>query len=185
MFSKFEWKKKVWARASDLEDVFWEVEFRTRKHLDIIRRTSSSCIYLTWWYLSDKYPHMMSMCETIAKLVCHASLLKSDDVRLRRLNRSSRFCSLCDLSEEDNVNHLVLQCPRLQAERNAMFVEIRALRPGNETIFENGTCDTLGILLGQPVERLSLDNMDDVWLTAGTHISHMYRQNLNLREGIG
>ena len=45
MFSKFEWKKKIWARAWDLEDVFWEVEFRTRKHLDIIRRISSSCMY--------------------------------------------------------------------------------------------------------------------------------------------
>ena len=150
-------------------------------HLDIIRRTSSNCMYITWWYLSDKYPRMMSMCATLAKLVCHASLLKSDDVRLKRLNRSSRFCSLCDLSEEDNVDHLVLQCPRLQAERNAMFVEMRTLHPGSETIFLSGTCDTLGILLGQTVEHLPLDNMDDAWLTAGKHISRMYRQNLTLR----
>ena len=127
---------------------------------------------------------MMSMCETLAKLVCHASLLKSDDVRLKRLNRSSRFCSHCDLSEEDNVNHLVLQCPRFQDERNAMFVEIHSLRPGNETIFLNGTRDTLGILLGKAVNHFTLDSMDEVWLTAGKHISRMYRQNLNLREGI-
>ena len=66
-----------------------------------------------------------------------------------------------------------------------MFVEIQTLRPGHETIFSNGRSDTLGIILGQAVEHLPLDSMDDVWLTAGKHISRMYRQNLNLREGIG
>ena len=55
MYSKGIWKGMVWARAWDLEDVFWQVEFRTRRHLDLISRISSNCKYLTWWYLSDKY----------------------------------------------------------------------------------------------------------------------------------
>ena len=102
----------------------------------------------------------------MAKFVCDASLLKADDVRLKKLNRSSRFCSYCDLSEEDNIGHLVLQCPQFQDQRNTMFEEIQTIRGNEESIFLNGTCDILGIPLGKAVEFLSVDQMDKVWLAA-------------------
>ena len=66
-----------------------------------------------------------------------------------------------------------------------MFLVIQTLRTSHEIIFLNGSSDTLGILLGKSVECLSLDYMDDIWLAAWRHISRMYRQNLNLRKGIG
>ena len=94
-YAKFAWKTKVWDRAWDLEDVYWRLQFNVCRSLDIIGLTSPDCRYLTWWYLSDKYPRAMKSCEIVARLVCHASLLKADDVRLKRLNKSDRVCNLC------------------------------------------------------------------------------------------
>ena len=58
-YSKQAWNEKVWARPWELEDVFWQIQFITCKSLDIIGEINRSCGYLTWWYLSDKYPHAM------------------------------------------------------------------------------------------------------------------------------
>ena len=79
-FSKNGRKVRVWARGCELEDVYWQVQLRVCKNLDLISRTSQNCRYLTWWYLSDIFPEKMRICETLARLVCHASLLKTDDV---------------------------------------------------------------------------------------------------------
>ena len=89
-YTKYVWKCKVWDRAWNLEDVYWRLQFNACKSLDIIGLSSPDCRYLTWWYLSDKYPQTIRSCEIVARLVCHASLLKTDDVRLKRHNRSDR-----------------------------------------------------------------------------------------------
>ena len=115
---------KVWTRAWELEDVFWQIQFRVCRNLDIISKTSNNCKYLTWWYLSDEYPSMMKICETLARLVCHNSFLKTDDVRLKKLNRSDRVCYFCDLYEEDNVRHLVMQCPTFRRAAEDQISEI-------------------------------------------------------------
>ena len=76
------WKNLVWERAWSLEEMYWRIEYRLQKSLDLVRAINPNPEYLTWWALSDKYPEYINMCETMARLVCHASLLKMDDVRL-------------------------------------------------------------------------------------------------------
>ena len=50
----------------------------------------------------------------------------------------------------------------------------------------NSTCDKfLGILSGKSVEFLSVDQMDEAWLTAARHISEMYNLSMILRKGVG
>ena len=63
----------------------------------------------------------MYFCETMARLVCHASLLKTDDLRLKNQSRINRVCSHCDLAALEDARHLVLQCPILQQKRATMF----------------------------------------------------------------
>ena len=94
------------------------------KSLDLLKRIDSGCRYLSWWYLSGKYPTLMYICENLSKIVCHASLLKSDDIRLKR-QTAAKFCELCDLSVIDDANHLVMQCPSLPEMRKLMFDVIR------------------------------------------------------------
>ena len=148
-FDKHTWKSRVWDRAWDIEDVYWQIQFNVCRSLDIISMTSQRGRYLTWWYLSDKYPRVMGMCKTLARLVCHASLLKADDVRFKRLNISDRVCTFCDLYEEDNVRHLVMQCPMMQPERSKMFREIRVIEDRYGSAIINNSGDVLSVLLGR------------------------------------
>ena len=184
-YTKHVWKCKVWDRAWNLEDVYWRLQFNVCRSLDIIGLSSPDCRYLTWWYLSDKYPQVIRSCETIARLVCHASLLKVDDVRLKRLNRSDRSCSLCDMYEYDNVEHLVMHCPRLQPERISMFNEINEIEGRCGKVILSNSVSTLGVLLGRSVDNIPQELMDEVWLVAAKHISKMYYRCLSLRKGIG
>ena len=39
---------------------------------------------------------------------------------LKRMPNSSSFCDVCDLSEEENVNHFIMQCPDIQHARELM-----------------------------------------------------------------
>ena len=123
-------KERVWARAWELENVYWTVEFNLHQSLDLLHMVCYENRYLTWWAVSDRYPPYISVCETLAKLVCHASLLKVDDVRLKGSSLASKFCTLCDLGQKEDVRHLVLQCPIFALERESMFHDIRQL-PNN------------------------------------------------------
>ena len=52
---------------------------------------------MIWCQVSGSDTSMMRICECIAKLLCHTSLLMVDDYRLRDRPPSSRICELCDL----------------------------------------------------------------------------------------
>ena len=165
--------------------MYWNVQFCVIKNLDMIGEVNAKCKYLTWWYLSGKCPTSMKACETVARLVCHASLLKTDDVRLKNLNRSERVCSLCDLYEDDNVRHLVMQCPKLQSERTAMFLELRNVGDGYRARVLDNSGDILSILFERPSDALPIVQMDAFWLVSCKHVNNMYMRNIKLRKGIG
>ena len=169
-YPKLVWKNKVWSPAWELEDVYWNVQFCVARNLDIIRDSNVKCRYLTWWYLSDMFPTSMKMCKSLARLVCHASILKTDDVRLKKLNRSERVCFLCDLYEDDNVRHLVMQCPKLQSERATMFTELRSRGGGSGASVIDNTGDILSVNLGRPSDILTAEQMDAFWLVSGKHL---------------
>ena len=65
----------------------------------------------------------------MVKLLCRASLLKVDDVRLKTLPANAKFCSLCDLGAYD-ANHMIMQCPFTQTARNNMYGELQSVHDG-------------------------------------------------------
>ena len=75
---------------------------------------SHSSRYLICWRLSDQ----MGRCETMATIVCRSSLLKCDDIRLKRDLNSAKWCEFRDLTEEENARHCILQCPAFEALRD-------------------------------------------------------------------
>ena len=131
LYQKSTWKKMVWERAWSLEDMFWKVEYMLHKSLDLVSSINPSPRYLTWWTLSDKYPEYMYMCETMSRLVCHASLLRMDDLRLKKSTMYDRCCPLCYLTAPDNVYHPVLQCPSSERRRREMFSDIEQCARGS------------------------------------------------------
>ena len=121
----------------------------------------------------------MKDCETMVKILCHASLLKIDDVRIKRWPAAARLCTMCDHGFVDDVRHMAMECPGLQPRRNIMFGEIHLILEKyglthdvlNDTSWESPNLNT-------PMEA-----MGEIWICSARNISSMYR--LKLREGIG
>ena len=166
-YGKSIWKDKVWSRAWELENVYWSVEANLHRNLDLVRMLSHENRYLTWWFISDRFPKLTPMCESLAKLFCQASLLKVDDARLKGSSLASKFCSLCELGIVEDARHLVLQCPVFQDERAAMFSEIRRLPNNLGANALDNDADILGTLLGRSIDGYTIDangdGLVDIW----------------------
>ena len=184
-YQKGLWKKVVWERAWSLEDMTWRKEYRLRKSLDLISSVNYRPRYLTWWALSDKYPELISICETMSRLVCHASVLKMDDLRLKKLTMYAKCCPLCELSAPDDVRHLVLQCPSTEFKRRDMFSDIDHCSLSLRARFFDNAEDILPVLLGKCLKDFSFEQMEELWIISGKYINRMYRENLLLKRGIG
>ena len=183
LWSKAHWRDKLWRRAWQLEDVYWCIKTRCHNSLGLLSDVCVNTRYIVWWQIADRFPQLMRDCEVMVKVLCHASLLRVDDVRLKRLPIAAKFCTLCDLGSLDDAKHMVLQCPMLQLKRTEMFIEIEALLMRydydvnhlDENIFLN--------LMGKPAADIPQDVMYDVWLISVRYIASMYR--MKLRQGIG
>ena len=64
-FSKQYRQDLIWRRAWALEDVYWGVQGRCNKILDI-DNTVSVLPEICWWQISDWYPGLMRICEVMA-----------------------------------------------------------------------------------------------------------------------
>ena len=73
--SKRVWSKLIWDRAWKLEDANWQASNLILKDIDLLINTMGETKYITWWSISDMDYRLMSMCEDMSKLVCHASRL--------------------------------------------------------------------------------------------------------------
>ena len=124
ILSRAHWKEIIWKRAWELEDVFWCVKTRCHRSLDLLSEICTTARYIIWWQIADNFPMMVKHCEILVKIICHASLLKVDDTRLKNLPIFAKFCTLCDHGSLDDAVHMVKQCPALQPRRNVMFDEI-------------------------------------------------------------
>ena len=122
--SKPQWKNLVWTKAWDLENRDWNIRSRLFKTTKYINLTQDSVETLIWWQLGDQSHHIMKCCETMVKLVCRASRLKSDDFRYKNENNMSPYCDLCQNFAFENVEHLILQCPSLDNLRGIMLGQI-------------------------------------------------------------
>ena len=136
-----------------------------------------------WWQISDRSHYLLKECEIMAKLLCHASLLRTDDVRLKRLPVASRFCPLCDHSAMDDTFHMVMQCPFLQDSRTRMFHEIERMCDDCEHEQINVNNDIFLTLMGKPAANFSIELMIAIWECSARHITNMYL--CKLRTGIG
>ena len=185
LYCKNIWNENVWARAWELGNVYWGVEFNLHRSLDLIYMVSQENRYLTWCFIADRFPMLISVSESLAKLVCHASLLKVDDVRLKGSSVAAKFCTLCDLGHEEDLRHLVLQCPAFEEERSGMFNEIRQLPNNLGANALDNNADTLGTLLGGDIEGYPIEQMEMVWLISSRYIDAMYRKNIRVKKGKG
>ena len=108
----------------------------------MLYKTITKSQYLIWWLIADNCPGMQRVCEVMARLICRTSLLKADDFRLKDSPVGARMCQNCVLGIEEDLFHIVMQCPLGEASRASMFDSIekivydfrrRALNAPNDT----------------------------------------------------
>ena len=87
------------------------------------------------------------MCEVMSKTVCHASLLKQDDPRLKRLSLSNRTCIACDMYSVEDIFHVIMQCPAYQEDRKILLDEITRKCPNDKETFEKEPGNSIYYLL--------------------------------------
>ena len=183
IWSKAHWRDKLWKRAWQLEDVYWCIKTRCHKSLELLSEVCINSRYIVWWQIADKFPHIRKDCEVMVKILCHASLFRIDDVRLKSLPIAAKFCNLCDHGAVDDAKHMVMQCPHFQPKRTEMFNEIEAWLMRRDYAINQMDENVFLSLMGKPAANISQEVMCDIWLCSVRHISSMYRRKL--RQGIG
>ena len=159
----------LWDHGWSLEDTHWCLEARLYKELDLLTRICPNPRYLTWWNLSNKYGDTIYFCEIMAIIIRHASLLKCDDARLKRLARGNSTCSLCDLYVIEDVYHIITQCPGTQLLRREMFNELESDADVHAVLVRNAH-DYLFTCLGMHHKDGTVDVMDRLLSNSGKHI---------------
>ena len=127
----------------------------------------------TRWHIADIAPQHQKICKTMARMICHTSLLKDDDPRCRGGSNSLRNCSRCELGIPETLRHLVIQCPENEGLKEILFKEIAKV---DDSFYErcmNATDQLFFWLLGKPIEGVNIDVMTDIWIIAGYHLCNM------------
>ena len=185
IISKIAWSKKIWEKAWVLDDVFWQTTYILNRDNDLLFGTVGKSRYMTWWAMSDKWPHLIRMCEVLSKIVCRTSMLKSDDYRLRDSTHCMKVCEGCDMFTTENVIHLLMQCPNTETKRLRMFERINEVYPHFDDKCREEPGEIVFWLLGKPINGVDIDTMFEIWKVAGYGILNIYWSAINQRAGIG
>ena len=183
--SKGAWSKLIWERAWKLDDANWRAANTIYKDNDLLTQISRDTRYLTWWRISDSDYRLVKMCETMSKILCHTSLLKRDDVRLKGLPMSNRTCVMCNMYCIEDIVHIVNQCPFYHTERIKMYEEIHRKCLNVKRIFDENAGDILYYLLGRAIPRIEEEEMMQLWSISGTFVCKMYNKAVSNNTGVG
>ena len=183
--SKGIWSTMIWKKIWQLDDLYWESTKVLYRANELLYKTVSISRYLPWWEIADQCPEFMRICENMAKIVCHSSRLKCDDVRLKGMTASYRTRVNCEMYALEDIRHIVMQCPNVDAIRRKMYKSIYEIDNGLEQKFIEYPEEVFYWLLGKNIDDVSRGNMVKLWKTSGFHINQMYSQYTNNRTGIG
>ena len=118
----------------------------------------------------------MRKCEIMIKILCHTSLLKSDDSRLLRGTFSAKACIMCQHAAYEDARHMVMQCSAQSQLRMEMYSEIDRMVPDARQL-----C-SFDVLLGNHIAGWESNEMLPVWLISCCYIVRMYYELLNYRN---
>ena len=183
--SKKKWSDLLWKKGWELDDLFISSIDIMNKETEFLSSIMDGSHYNVWWQLSDKDNSMIKVCECIAKIICHTSLLKVDDYRLKDQTPSSRVCEMCDSFSPENIHHLLLQCHGMYREQMEMHEHLRREVPEIEQIFAEDPGNIFLWLLGKNIPNLSDKSHMKFRCIAGIWIYKIYHKAILSRSGIG
>ena len=121
----------------------------------------------------------------MSKLVCKASKLKCDDYRYRNDVVNRPYCDLCPDHAIENVEHLLIHCPSLRNEREAMFNEISEIENYYDSRILTPLDNNLHTLLGKIPNNANPEMMLYFYKAVARNVYIMYSTLLRNRQGIG
>ena len=151
----------------------------------IEKDTLDSVKPLIWWQLGDVCPEIMFACETMSKLVCKSSKLKSDHYDFKNGRVNQQYCDLCNDFAIENVEHLLMHCKALERERRIMLNEIANLENQHGASILKPACNILHILLGKVPVNVEPTVMLYFFKLVAVNVQKMYSIMLKGRVGIG
>ena len=174
IFSKSEWRTIVWERMWALEDEECNPFKQQLSNEKTLFKVIGKPFYLTWWILSDMKLCPIQQCESMARMVCDSSLLKSHDLRLKNQPLSTKFCHRCDLAVVEDTFHLVMQCPFYEESIKTMYNELesRNVTEIDHLLMRNH--EVFYYLMGKHPDDVSFEIMTVVWAISARHISKIY-----------
>ena len=175
-FSKMEWKKLVWEKVWLMEDEDCIILYKQPHQKYLLFEITDKPYYLVWWILADLHPQKTHMCEIMAKLVCDAGLLKSTDYRLKGKSFSNKICIKCELGALEDIKHLLMQCPSYNEERMYLHQSLIQLGTDVATHIVNDAANYFHNIMGRQPENVEFQDMIEIWMLTGEHISKVYRK---------
>ena len=179
------WSKLVWEKAWSLDDAFWKSTRFVYSKNDLLCKTVGNAHYLTWWHIADNAPYLQGMCETMARLVCHASQLKGDDPRYKKESLMQKICHECNLGTLETIFHVIMQCPANEQNTTQMFNDIKAIDNDFDDRSRQAPGEVFYWIMGKNIPDIDVETMTNIWVTAGMHISAIYKAILRKKVGIG
>ena len=179
VYSKQIWSKLVWMKIWQYEDSIWQDETASSNYLNVLSKVIDGPAYLSWWQLADQTPNIVRNFETMVKLVCRASRLKNDDCRLRRASHNTKMCVQCGLGQIENIEHLILTCPKYETQIAEMYDRIETLG------FDIPNEHRFRVILGGFFGEYTFEELSPIWRISCEYICKIYADVLDSRLGIG
>ena len=175
-YSKSEWKDIVWRKVWAKEEDDCILMYKQPHQKFLLFETTDKPYYITWWILADMFPRKISMCETMATLVCDSSLLKSSDYRIKKKSYSHKICTNCTLGIIEDIRHIVMQCPFFNNETVQLYESLEQMDDETASRVMRDAPNYFHIVMGKRPEYASFQTMIPIWLQTGEHISRLYRK---------
>ena len=185
LISKCAWSKIVWSKAWQLDDLYWYTTNILNRNNDLIIRLEQKTMYLPWWDLCDNITNMTGVCETMSRLICHASRLKIDDQRLKSLSPINKMCPNCDMFITEDLFHIIMQCPYNEVKISETLKRITDLGTDVKDAFKEKPEEVFNWLIGKSIPNIDTDTMQKIRIIAGTDISFIYWRICIERSGVG
>ena len=178
IISKSAWKKLVWQRVWVREREEWHDRAIEDPKLDLLVQISPIPSYSVWWSISDLDNKWMRRCETMIRLLCHASFLRADDSRLRRAPFGARMCILCQDAAYEDTRHMVMQCEYHNDARVRLCNAIERVADIEGQLF-------FSVMMGAYIEGWQFEEMVPIWLTSCMYVTSMYKAVINFHKRFG
>ena len=94
-----------------------------------------------------------------------------------------KLCQNCDLYAQEDIEHIIMQCPRYQKRSEIMFKEIFARCPN--VCFESNPSQIFGWIIGKQMDNVEYEELCNMWTIAGITINYVYKEVVKERSGMG